>query len=164
MISIEQMTSVITELVKQHQELTTLSVKKTEAIKSSDMEGLSTLLMKERKQIASIVQLEEKRQKLVENLFHQLQIKQPEKTVTKLLEHLTDTEEKERLEEAVTRLVEVIVPLRQAEQLNEQLIQQSLEFVQLSLDMLQPSVKNIQYNHQHAEEQRPNRSVFDSKA
>ncbi len=164
MISIEKMTDVIEELMEQHLELTTLALQKTEAIKNSDMESLSTLLMKERKQIAAIVQLEEKRQRLVEKIFEKLHVDHQEKTISQLLEHLDDTTEKEQLEKAVTRLVEVIVSLRQAEQLNDQLIQQSLEFVQLSLDMLQPSVKNIQYNNQRTDEPRPNQSVFDSRA
>lgn len=147
-----------------HKQLLKLSKEKSEAIKLGDMDKLSKLLMKERKQLQAIGQLEEQRQQLVEEVFQTLKIDVEEKTVSELLKHIDDENEKVELEQAVTALVEVIVQLKQTEQLNTELLQQSMQFVQLSLDMLQPSMKNINYNEKSTGNDTVKQSVFDSKA
>lgn len=150
--------------MKQHEILLSISKNKTEQIKLGDMDELSKLLMKERKQIQVIAQLEEERQQLVEQIFTNLMIEEEQKTVTNLLNYLEDGEEKEALLQIVTNLVEVITVLKENEQLNEQLIEQSMQFVQLSLDMLQPSMQQINYHDKKQENKSAKRSVFDSKA
>lgn len=129
------------------------------------MDDLSKLLMNERKQIQAIEQLETKREKLVQTSFKDLAIGSGEKTVTVLLHYVEDKQQKEQLEQSVAKLIEVIVELKHKEQLNADLIKQSMEFVQLSLEMLQPSMKNINYNNKNLEKpMQNNNSVFDSRA
>lgn len=141
-----------------------LSEEKTEYIKTGEMDQLSQLLMKERKHVQEMEQIEKEREKIVDQTFRDLNITNEEKTVTILLDHMKRDDEKRKLEEAVTELLQVIIELRRSEKLNHDLIEQSMQFVQLSLDMLQPSERNINYHKDDKNRQRTNRSVFDSKA
>ena len=61
-------------------------------------------------------------------------------------------------------MLEIIIELRQNEKLNHDLIQQSLQFVHLSLEMLQPQERNINYHKDDKKQTKTTRSVFDSKA
>lgn len=128
------------------------------------MEKLSKLLMQERKYVQAITQLEEKRQNAVEATFEELNITAKEKTVTELLHHARNEEEKIELEKAMTALVEVIVQIKDREQLNSELIAQSMQFVHLSLDLLQPHNQRINYNEKSTGSDTAKQSVFDSKA
>jgi len=133
-------------------------------IKEGKMDDLSKLLIMERKYIQTVSQLEEKRQEVIDQFITSTNLELPEKTVTELLNHLQDETDKEQLEKSVVSLVEVIVQLKETEQLNQELVQQSMQFVQVSLDMLQPSSKNINYNDSRMEKETQKRSIFDSKA
>ena len=71
--------------------------------------------------------------------------------------------DKKQLEASAVKLTEALIALKQQEQLNIALIQQSMQFVQLSLDLLSPSLTNMNYGKEQ-KDQPINRSVFDSKA
>lgn len=128
------------------------------------MDGLSKLLMKERKFVQQLSKIENEREEIVNRAFRDLQIEDEEKTVTVLLNHIDNEREKASLERAVTKLLEIIIELRQNEKLNHDLIQQSLQFVHLSLEMLQPQERNINYHKDDKKQTKTTRSVFDSKA
>ncbi len=151
-------------LVVLHKDLIQLSNKKTEEIKQGDMEQLSKTLMDERKHIQAITQTEEKRQALVEDFFMKVNPDVEEKTVTTLLAHIDNNEYKQQLEDVVALLIDAIVQLRQVEQLNQELMAQSMQFVQLSLDMLQPSIQRMNYDEKQTIQDSVKQSVFDSKA
>ena len=80
-----------------------------------------------------------------------------------MLDRLSNENEKLSLEKVTAKLTECIVKIKQQEQLNEALLKQSMQFVQLSLDMLNPSIKNMNYNQKQSQVM-AERSVFDSKA
>lgn len=134
-------------------------------IKEGQMDELSKLLIMERKYIQSVSQLEEKRQEAIDQFVMNENIKLSETTVTQLLNYLQDGLEKNQLEKSVVHLVEIIIQLKEKEQFNQELIQQSMQFVQMSLDMLQPMTKNINYDDNRTEKKAAqNRTMFDSQA
>lgn len=151
-------------LVELHQELIQLSQNKTKEIKQGDLEQLSKLLIQERKQVQLISQKESERQTLVESFFNEQQAGNEEKTMTNLLVFLENKAEKIQLEQVMSDLIDVIVDLRDIEKLNQDLMTQSMQFVQLSLDMLQPSLKRMNYNDKKNPQTETSQSVFDSKA
>lgn len=128
------------------------------------MDGLSKLLMQERKQLQAINQAEDERMQVVDDMFNYLHLTPTEKTISELMNYIDNEEDKIELDKTVTTLVNVIVALKQTEQLNNELIQQSMQFVQLSLDMLQPSAQTINYTNKNEKQATTKRSVFDSKA
>src|SRR5699024_935434 len=160
----EEMVGSLKHLTALHEELLAISEKKTKCIKTSDMDCLSKLLMQERKQLQAVEQAEEERQQIAESIFAENGKPETERTVSELLHCIENAEQRKRLDEAAAGLIEKLVALKQKERLNNDLIQQSMQFVQLSLDMLQPAAKNMNYTDKNIKQQTMNRSVFDSKA
>ncbi len=151
-------------LVDLHVDLIETSQNKTEEIKQGDMEKLSKLLMQERKQVQLISQKESERQELVEKFFVEKNAQNEEQTMTNLLAFIDDETEKVEFEKVMSALIDAIVELREIEQLNKELMEQSMQLVQLSLDMLQPSINRMNYDGKQNIQESSKRSVFDSKA
>lgn len=165
-ISVNQLIKAIEQLTDFHQQLLSLSKNKTEAIKESDNEQLVKHLTKERQVIQKVERLEQARVKLVDQFFTKRDIQSDERTITELLQALPDKEDQKVLEKSVAQLIQLIVALRENEQLNNELLQQSMQFVQLSLDMIQPQTQHIHYGEQAKTKRSDSlqkRSVFDSK-
>ncbi|MFC0525409.1 flagellar protein FlgN [Pontibacillus salicampi] len=162
-MSITSIVSVMDKLSSLHESLLALSKEKTDMLKEGDSKALQTLLVKERKHIQAITQIENERSALVADWFHQQGLKE-EPTISAMLEHLSEHEQAP-LTDAYERLVSALTALKQQEELNKELTHQSLQFIELSLDMLQPSMKNMNYSSPGAAQQEgASRSVFDSKA
>src|SRR5690625_399361 len=166
-ISIQPIIIIMNDLTDAHKQLLNLCEQKLSNIKNNNMEELSKVLNIERKYIQKIDQLETKRQKVIEEFISRHNIPVVEKTASQLLQHLKNSNERVILEKQIVKLIEVIVQLRAIEQLNEELLQQSMEFVQTSLDLFDLTIKNYNYNNHLSEQSSQsskNRSIFDSKA
>lgn len=153
------------QLLQAHEQLLSVSKEKTEIIKAGEVERLSNILIEERKQVQTIEQVEKKRSQVTSELYHQLQIKSENPSLNELVTYIENDAEKISLLDHMTKLVEIITALKANESLNKQLIEQSMQFVQLSLNMMEPSMDRMNYgggkqtsNHQ------TKRSIFDSKA
>lgn len=162
-MSIQQIIGIIKDLGKDHENMLDLSKQKTEYVKKGDMKKLQSLLLEERNRLRLVEQKEKKRIEAVEAWFHNHRLETDERTVTNILERLENKQNKKELEQASIQLAETIVKLKQQEKLNHDLIEQSMQFVQLSMNLLQPSIENMNYgNKENAGSVK--RSVFDSKA
>jgi len=141
-----------------------MSQNKTEVIKQSDTEKLVKLLTEERQLIQQVEQYEVEREEIVAELFNDHHLQSNHKTITELLDIIDDDIAKEELEQSVAILIQLIISIRESEQLNNELLQQSMQFVQLSLDMIQPESQAIHYgSHAKRKDFTQQRSVFDSK-
>lgn len=155
----------IEKLLHAHEQLWGISQQKTALIKNSEMEALLKILLEEKKVMQIIMQLEDDREELVNHLFLSLPIDEnQEKTVTNLLAYIEDGVEKEQLVQLITPLIETITALKVNEDLNSQLLKQSMQFIQLSLSMMDPTTQKVSYGENNQQIQRVGRSVFDSKA
>lgn len=164
MIVMQQLYDSMQQLIVLHESLVSLSHEKTKQIKQGDMDELAKLLMKERKQIQAITQAEAHRQKHVNEWILQTGSTETDQTMTSLLATIDQGEERNQLEAQMAQLIQAIIELREAEQLNQNLLEQSMQFVQLSLDMLQPSIQNLNYDGKQQVQESGKQSVFDSKA
>ncbi|UJL45345.1 flagellar protein FlgN [Virgibacillus sp. NKC19-16] len=163
-MSINQIIKTLENLVAIHEDLVSLSREKTKVVKEGSVEKLQSLLVKERKQIRTFEKVEKTRQEAVEAWFFENELPLTDTTITHMLEIISDEDEKQELTAVTTKLTELITTLKQQEQLNESLLNQSMKFVQLSLDMMNPSIKNMNYGNSKQESVTMKRSVFDSKA
>lgn len=163
-MSVETIIQSLERLLKIHEDLVSISQQKTEIVKEGSIEKLQSLLVKERKTVRVIEQAEAKRKAEVEEWFSERKLSLDDATITGMLEILDDQGESEKLEKATVALTEVITRLIQQEQLNHQLINQSMQFVQLSLDTMNPSIQNMNYGNKNKELSAVKRSAFDSKA
>jgi flagellar biosynthesis/type III secretory pathway chaperone len=162
-LSVQQIMELMEQLVDVHKQLLSISKEKTERFKEGAIEPLQQLLVKERKQIRLLEQTESKRQQAVEKWFQTNGMDTEQYTVSHMLEKLEDEKERETLANITTTLTETIVELKQQEQLNEALIRQSMEFVQMSLDLMNPNISSMNYGKE-MKENTANRSLFDSQA
>ncbi|WP_163970551.1 flagellar protein FlgN [Oceanobacillus halotolerans] len=164
-MSIQVILQAIEKLTNIHISLLEVSKEKTASIKEGKIDQLQTILVKERKDAQILEQTEAKRLQLVDQWFQEKGI-HAEATISTMLDYILDETEKQQLVDATTALTNMITKLKQQEQLNQALIQQSMQFVEISLDMLNPSLKRMNYGakRQTTVPSSESRSVFDSKA
>lgn len=160
-MSVTEVVRLMDRLIELHQTLLEGAMQKTEILKEGSIDKLQTLLVQERKTVQALEQAEKKRQHAVKKWFSYRNIP-VHPTVTAMLEHITDETEKNDLEAKAIALIEVITRLKKQEHLNQELLRQSMQFVQMSLDMIQPTLEHMNYG-QRAQKM-PERSMFDSKA
>jgi len=136
---------------------------KTELIKEGTIGKLQAQLTKERKYVRLAEQAETKRMEAVKEWFTAKKLPLDDMSTTKMLINLDNDKDVQDLEQITVELAEIIIKLKQQEQLNQDLINQSMQFVQLSLNMLNPSIQNMNYGKNNSK-QTAKLSVFDSKA
>ncbi|RDW16515.1 flagellar protein FlgN [Oceanobacillus arenosus] len=163
-MSVQTIIQSLESLVHVHEALLVISQEKTEIVKDGSVDKLQALLVKERKQIRLLEQAEIKRQESVTAWAKNSKIPVENATITTMLETIEDGAEQEALAAITTDLTNLITKLKQQEQLNQALLNQSMQFVQLSLDMLNPSINNLNYGSKSKEAGSTNRSLFDSQA
>lgn len=162
-LSVDSLLNILDELIDLHDEMLENSKFKTTALKEGEVDALQKTLLKEQKLVRLLESAEQKRISETELWFAKNKVMAEEKTVTNMLTSLNNELERERLAEAITRLTNAITNLKAQEQLNHSLLQQSLQFIQFSLNMVNPSIENFNYGTNNNSITHK-KSIFDSKA
>ena len=151
-MSVENITSTLEKLERMHKSLLELANKKTEFIKANDMEQLDHMLKAEQAHVAAIETLEQQRQTMVTDYLQAKGIAFTDiPTVAQVID-ATDGPEKQVLQEVRERLVALLTDLKKRNDLNQRLVFQSLQFVNLTLDMLRPQRQQAStFNYSGAE-------------
>jgi flagellar biosynthesis/type III secretory pathway chaperone len=127
---LESLNSVYTDMLE-------LAESKRQAIIDNDVDGIVQLMTRESKGVKTIEQLETKRKEIVNSFLQSRGIKsQLELTMTELARLVFDQDEKASLIQIQTRLSHTLSQLKDKNNLNQQLMKQSLDFIDLSLDLL----------------------------
>ncbi|MEK4285463.1 MULTISPECIES: flagellar protein FlgN [Ureibacillus] len=165
-MSVQPIISILEKLEKMHKSLLEHAYKKTELVKNNDMEELDKMLKVEQSHVAAIEQLEQLRQKKVVEFFQLKGIKvSSPPSVAELLEVIEDEEESQQLSDVRNRLLKVIDDLKKQNDLNQQLIYNSLQLVNVTLNMLRPQPEEINYSEKTVRGgNAPRQSLFDSQA
>ncbi|WP_078543845.1 flagellar protein FlgN [Litchfieldia alkalitelluris] len=161
-------TTIIIDLLRKlytlHSALNQLALKKTDILKNGDIPALDEHLKEEQKYILAIRQLENERVERMKLEFQRFGIN-GEQTLSSYIECINEPE-KSKLTELQHQLVEEMLKLKQQNELNQQLTSQSLQSINMTLDMILPREKDVNYGNptgtQANKQQR--RSMFDSKA
>lgn len=165
-MSITKILTSLNNLEKLHRSLLRIAYDKTAVIKNGDMEGLDQLLKDEQSHLAAIIQTDGLRQRDVATyLTDQGRSVPVAPTVTDLLEAVSEADKKS-LEEARDRLLHAIHDLKWQNDLNQKLTYQSLQFVNLSLDMVRPRPESTNYSKTEISGQKVSKEQvsFDSQA
>jgi flagellar biosynthesis/type III secretory pathway chaperone len=164
-MSAEQLTAVLTNMYKLHHSLYEVATRKTEIVKKSDVEALSSIMKEENKHVMAINQLEEGRKQVVARMMSGQPFSGNEPTLTECIELLPE-KERESLLTIKDKLMTKIDELKKLNLLNQELIYSSLQFVNLSLDLIMPQPQSMNYNKPQSKGQAgpEKRSMFDSKA
>lgn len=152
------------KLVQTHCQFNELAQEKSEALTKGDISHLRTLLQKESALLKQLQQQEQERLRLVRMFMNGKGLVTEGGTISELLPHICEEEEKQ-LVSLQQVLLKEIEKLKIQNELNQKLIQDSLRFVNLSLDVLQPEVDTGNYGRTNQEDDEPHgRSLFDSRA
>lgn len=165
-MTIELILTTMQQLQKMHESLLQLAVEKGEYLKEGDIEAIDELIKKEQSHIAAIAQLERNRLLAVEQYFSTQGQRLPRTATISDVIVSAEEQEKVALTEAKNRLLHTIHDLKWQNDLNQKLTYQSLQFVNLSLDMMRPEQTAINYsvNEIQGEQEKKKRSNFDSQA
>lgn len=142
-----KLTEILTKQIALHKSLLALTDKKKAIIISQNIKELTHVLKDEQTHVAAIEALEKQRMLLMEN------IAQIEQAIT--------------LQPLQSQLIELIESIQKKNELNQQLLTQSLQLINLELDLLTSSQQADSYNYTKAENDVPSltqASTFQSKA
>lgn len=164
-MSIDPLLIILDKLEKMHKSLLKLAYHKTELIKVGDMEGLDQMLKSEQSHVAAISQLEQQRQKVVTDYLGAKEIAlSGQATVADVMGAADTPQEKDKLDEVRKRLLLTIKTLKKQNDLNQKLIFQSLQFVNMTLDLLRPQPEQINYSKTEVRGSNMAKVHFDSQA
>lgn len=158
-MSAEALTATMEKLLKLHKSLYELAVKKTDIIKTGDMDGLNQMLKDEQAHIAAISRLENEREKAANSIAPMLE----SPTVSDCLNILTQPD-RLRLEAITKELAELVYELKEQNFLNQQLVHHSLQFVNVSMNLLRPQPEWMNYGPPaNKKSEKMNPGIFNSK-
>ncbi|KZE64236.1 hypothetical protein AWM68_14145 [Fictibacillus phosphorivorans] len=148
-----QMTSLLERLFNAHHDLLALGERKTEVLKSGDMKALDVLLKEEDLQVKKLQVIEKDRMLKFANV-----------TLGDVLEQAEEPE-KAKLVYLQDQLIHTFDALKSRNELNQQLLEQSLQYVNMTLSMVQPTNEPVTYgNSKKNGYTNQATSLFDSKA
>lgn len=160
-MSVESLISIMNKLLELHKSLYELSVTKTDIVKKGDMEGLNLLLKDEQTHMAAISKLEQERSAESQRILPAIE--------NPTLQDITDQAapaDKDLLLPLKEELIEVINEIKARNELNQQLIHQSLQFINFSKSIVMPQEKEFNYGPPAGKKNQPGQStgMFNSKA
>ncbi len=154
-MSISTILSILEKMATLHAYLYELTVRKEDIVKENKLDELQELTVEEKKYAKAIAMLEQQRKQLSEK-----------KTVTELASDAAP-EESRALLEVRDRLTHTIEKIQHQNQLNQQLLEQSLQFVTMTMNTINPQPSAVNYEkpaNTKRTSSAPARSLFDSKA
>ncbi|ANE46707.1 hypothetical protein SY83_10970 [Paenibacillus swuensis] len=136
-MSMQAVTEAMESLNDLYLEMIDLGGQKREFIVHNDVDGLSRVMNRESKLMKRSTEVEQERLMAVAGYLKEKNLRLPSSiTMTELTRVVFNLEDKERLAITHNQLLETIVKMKEINELNQQLIEQSLDFIDLSLDLL----------------------------
>ncbi|WIV12053.1 flagellar protein FlgN [Proteiniborus sp. MB09-C3] len=161
----EELKDVLLDELKVYEEMHELTVKKTEIITSGRINDLDNITQVENSLILKLGQLEERREKVINNIHKHLGIKE-DSTVTDLLNHIDNSDGiKQEIESITKKFSKVLNSLKEKNDLNSLLIKDTLEYIEVNINLLTNTSDRGIYNNKVQKEQTSQKiSLFDTKA
>ncbi len=160
----ETIKNILTTMIETHETLAVIAEEKLEVIKKGDMDALQSIINREEVSVRIIQQLEGQREKALEAWVRE----NTDGSGTYRLSDVINTVPEQEAEELLMiqkRLAEAVLDLRSANDLNQQLLYQSMQWVQLNLNLLQPQAPQVNYgNPKKSQENKAYQSRIDSRA
>lgn len=166
-LAIQDLINVLQEMTEEHRQLLELAELKKQAIIHNEVSKLNQCVNKESKCIRQMAELEEKRIfEMSRYLVGKGYRPNPAITVSELAKIVVRVEEKQALLLAQSELVAILERLKAANDLNQQLIQQSLLFIDHWLGLFTGEQEDEgMYHNPHAHGQAGSRAAwFDTRA
>lgn len=151
-----------------HEEFNKKALEKQEAVKTGNMASLDQIIKDESMLVSKLRKLEYTREQTVKMWMQERGIVSEDVTMEHLLQFFPE-EDRKTLQYWQRRLITEINKLKEQNEFNQQLIEESLRFVNMSLDSFHPQKEYGNYNHPGAKStdkddyEAGGRSLFDSK-
>lgn len=160
-MSEEKLITTMEKILKLHRSLFELARMKTEIVKKGDINALNQLIKDEQAHIAAINKFEKERQKLAGDMVPSVD-KPSVADCLKACHHPG----KETLGRLRTELLDLISQIQQRNELNQQMLYQSLQFVNFSINLIAPQPESINYGPKAGKVKQSGYStaLFNSKA
>ncbi|MFD2442732.1 flagellar protein FlgN [Bacillus sp. CGMCC 1.16607] len=161
-MSTEPLIQALDEMIRLHKSLHQLAKNKTDIVIKGEIVALQSLLKEESKHVQAIKKTEAEIQELIKHLQTDNKI-YDQYNLNTLIE-LADADEKAVLISLKNELTQQINLVNEQNKVNQQLLEQSLQFVNASLDILIPDTDSFNYDPNERPLEQKGRSIFDSKA
>lgn len=161
----QTITDILAELIYLHERLNELALEKLEAVKRNEITALNDIIKQETSLIKKLTKAEQSRMDAVQGWIRAKGLVTEDVTMEFMIEH-SPVEEQPKLTEQFQSLLNEMIRLKEMNELNRVLIEDSLRFVNLSLDLLSPDIADMNYERPTTKESGPTeqRSIFDSRA
>jgi hypothetical protein len=142
-----------------HKSLYQLSLEKTEVLKKGDIDAIILIIKNEKTHINAIQVIEKERKEWMSKWF-------PDREKMALADCLPhfDQSDREKITSIHQEFVVELDQLKVANGLNRELLEQSLQFASLNLELLLPKELSNYTKENDEEDPMPQYSLFDSKA
>lgn len=155
------------QLLSMHEDLYEKSKLKTDVIKSGKVDALRSMTNDERKWARTINDIQKELMHHTDSFLKSFSISKEGPSLRDCLTYMSE-QEKEFAAALQAKLVYQVNLIKRQNDLNQQLLQQSLAFVNMSLDLLTPDPDTDSYNYERPNRQQSyeqfGRSLFDSNA
>lgn len=165
-MTIQPLIAVLGDMLRLYEELLAIADLKKDAIIQNRTNDLSRLTNQESRHLKKLNEMESEREVLVKEYFAAVGIAaNPGRTLTELAQIVCKIEEKQELMEIRRRLTETLSRLKEKNQLNAKLIENSLQYIEFTLDILMPSDDNGYDNPNSSPSRTGNqRGIFEARA
>ncbi|AIQ49714.1 flagellar biosynthesis protein FlgN [Paenibacillus sp. FSL R7-0273] len=165
-MALTRLFELLERLDETHLQMLDLAAVKKQAIMDNKVDGLIDIMNRESKLMKLIGQLEEKRGEAAYTFLQGVGIRSNlNLNLTELSRLVFDPEDKSRLQQIQHKLSDTLHRLKKANELNQKLIEQSLTFIDYSLDLLvgRPN-QDFTYHHPADKGYNSNRpGLFDAR-
>ncbi len=164
-ILVEELREVLSEELNMYEEMLELTLKKTDIITSGKINDLDSITHMENSLILRLGKLEDRREKIVNSIQKQLGTEDAS-TITDLLNQIDDTNDtKQEINGITTKLSNVLNTLKEKNDLNGLLIKDTLEYIELNINLFTNASERGIYNNKVQKEDTSQKfSLFDTKA
>ncbi|MFC5448792.1 flagellar protein FlgN [Paenibacillus aestuarii] len=162
---------VLEQLIELHQALLQLGKDKTPVLVKNEVDKLSSIVQKEKSLVKKVEELDRKRVQLIgEYLISRGYNPDPRIRISDLVKVVFKAEEKKALIDVQARLLESIRELQKQNEMNQKLVEQSLAFINYTLDLFVKTPEQDAF-YQRPQAQQPQHAyntvrsgLFDTKA
>lgn len=168
-MSLQRLCNNLREIIAINQSIYKLAAEKKDVLIRGDIDTLAKIVQQEGELIKAMSKRESERQQCVQDVISVYRVESSDEIrLTDLLEHLPSSSEKEELSHLFMELSAQLSDLQTLNELNQQMIENSLEFVNYSIELFTEMPEEQVYQKPVSRETSANpyqrRSIFDTKA
>jgi flagellar biosynthesis/type III secretory pathway chaperone len=165
-VSIPHIVQCLEQLNTIHLELLSLGENKKQVIIDNNVDELNKIVSRESKLMKQIVESEQKRMNAIHDYLQQQghSSSSAALSISELIKLVFKADEKKALIDAQSALLETLVKLKKMNDINQQLIGQSLQYINFSLDIIAPSENEATYHKPNQQKGYQKPGMFDTRA